>query len=485
MKFLQPRGIAKLLLSATLLTAASSCNVLDQDPYVNLPVDGGFSTPARITSSLIGVYNDLQNAEFLGGRALIYSDIRSADTDIPTYFGNVGRFQMLSTDAFASNAWIGGYRTIFGVNTFLQNLADNTGKLTAAQEKQYIAECKFIRALTMWHLVNLFAQPYNFTADASHPGIVIQLTAPRNSIEAFDTSTRLPRASVAAVYTQMEKDLNEAIADLPVVSGTRTISNVGRATRGAAQALLSRVYLYKGDYTQAASFANTVISANTYALNANDPRLAFYTFTTNESIFSVAMNQNDNPNTNNAIGQHYGPDRRADITINPFASIDTTQFRSKDRRRTTLFDIRTSSTSTNVYTAKFYAVDNWVPIIRYPEVLLTRAEALAQLDPGVSADAITLLNTVRRRSLPNVPAYASYTAASFANKQALIDAILFERRIELSFEGFRLYDLLRYKRDIPAHGTVPRIPYNDSRVIFPIPYTDTQLNPLLTQNPGY
>ncbi len=473
--------MAKWLLSATLLAAASSCNVVDQDPYVNLPVNDGFSTPARITSSLIGVYNDLQNAEFLGGRALIYSDIRSADTDIPTYFGNVGRYQMLSTDGFASSAWIGGYRTIFGANTFLQNLADNTGKLTAAQEKQYIAECKFIRALTMWHLVNLFAQPYNFTADASHPGIVIQLTAPRNATDAFDLTGRLPRSSVAAVYTQMQKDLTEAITDLPVVSGTRGISNVGRATRGAAQALLARVYLYKGDYTQAASFANTVIAANTYALNANDPRLAFYSYTTNESIFSVAMNLNDNPNTNNAIGQHYGPDRRADITINPFANIDTTQFRSKDRRRTTLFDVR----GANTFTAKFYAVDNWVPIIRYPEVLLTRAEALAQLDAGVSSDAVTLLNTVRRRSLPNVPAYASYTTASFANKQALIDAILFERRIELAFEGFRLYDLLRYKRDIPAHGTVPRIAYNDSRVIFPIPYTDTQLNPLLSQNPGY
>ncbi len=481
MKFSQSRGLAKWLLSASLLTAASACNVVDQDPYVNITVDGAFSSAARINSAMIGVYNDLQNAEFLGGRALIYSDIRSGDTDVPSYFTNVPRFQMQSTDGFASNAWIGGYRTIFGANTFLQNLAANPGKVTAAQEKQYIAECKFIRALTMWHLVNLFAQPYNFTADASHPGIVIQLTAPTNSVEAFDIPSRLGRSSVAAVYAQMEKDLREAITDLPVVSGTRTINNVGRATRGAAQALLARVFLYKGDYTQAASFAGQVISANTYALNANDPRLAFYTFTTNESIFSVAMNANDNPNTNNAIGQHYGPDRRADITINPFASIDTTQFRSKDRRRTTLFDVR----GANTFTAKFYAVDNWVPIIRYPEVLLTRAEALAQTSTGVSSDAIALLNTVRQRSLPNVPAYAPYTTASFASKQALIDAILFERRLELAFEGFRYYDLLRYKRDIPAHGTVPRIAYNDTRVIFPIPYTDTQLNPLLTQNPGY
>lgn len=473
MKFSQSRGLAKWLLSASLLTASSACNVLNQEPPTNISVNEAFSTSARITSSLIGVYNDLQQAEFLGGRALIYSDIRSGDTDVPTYFGNVGRFQMLSTDAFASNAWYGGYRTIFGANSFLQNLADNTGKLTAAQEKQYIAECKFIRALTMWHLVNLFAQPYNFTADASHPGIVIQLTAPRTATDAFDPTLRLPRSSVSAVYAQMEKDLREAIPDLPVVSGTRSISNVGRATKGAGQALLARVFLYKGDYTQAADFAGQVITANTYALNAGDPRLAFYNFTTNESVFSVAMNSNDNPNTNNAIGQHYGPDRRADITITPFSTATTLS--ATDKRRTTLFDIR----GANVFTAKFYSVDNWVPIIRYPEILLTRAEALAQNSATPSAEAITLLNQVRSRST------TAYDATSFTTKQGLLDAILEERRLELSFEGFRLYDLLRYKRDIPAHGTVTRIAYNDNRVIFPIPYTDTQLNPNLTQNPGY
>jgi hypothetical protein len=475
MKFSQSRGLAKWLLSATLLTAASACNVLDQDPYVNLSVDDSFSTADRISKSLIGVYNDLQQAEFLGGRALIYSDIRSGDTDVPTYFGNVGRFQMLSTDAFASNAWFGGYRTIFGANSFLQNLADNPGKATAAQEKQYIAECKFIRALTMWHLVNLFAQPYNFTADASHPGIVIQLTAPRTSTDAFDVPSRLGRSSVAAVYTQMEKDLREAIPDLPAVSNPRTINNVGRATSGAAQALLARIFLYKGDYTLAADFAGRVITTGSYSLNTGDtgPRLPFYNYTTNESIFSVAMNANDNPNTNNAIGQHYGPDRRADITITPFSNATTLS--ATDKRRTTLFDIR----GTNIFTAKFYSVENWVPIVRYPEVLLTRAEALAQNSATPSVEAITLLNQVRSRST------TSYDPASFTTKQGLLDAILEERRLELAFEGFRLYDLLRYKRNIPAHGTVPQIAYNDSRVIFPIPYTDTQLNTLLTQNPGY
>ncbi|ALW85445.1 hypothetical protein AUC43_10265 [Hymenobacter sedentarius] len=462
-----------MLLSAALLTGLPACEVLNQDPPANFTVDDAFATADRINKSILGVYNDLQNAEFLGGRALIYSDIRSGDTDVPSYFGNVGRFQMLSTDGFAQTAWQGGYRTIFGANSFLQNIALNSGKVSPALEKQYIAECKFIRALTMWHLVNLFAQPYNFTANASHPGIVLQLTAPASAADAFDVSQRLPRASVGEVYAQMEKDLTEAIADLPAVTPARSIQNVGRATKEAGRALLARVYLYKGDYVKAADFAGQVITGNQYALNPS-PRDAFYTFTTKESIFSVAFNSTDNPNTNNAIGQHYGPDRRADITVTPYVA-STGPLSATDKRRTTLLDVR----GANTFTAKFYAVDNWVPVIRYPEILLTRAEALAQTSATPSVEAITLLNQVRTRSTTAVP------VTSVATQAGLIDAILEERRLELAFEGFRLYDLLRYKRDIPAHGTVPLVKYNDPRVIFPIPDRDVQLNPLLKQNTGY
>lgn len=473
MTFLSSRStIAKLLFSVALLAGLPACHVLDQDPPANFTVDDAFATADRINKTIVGVYNDLQNAEFLGGRALIYSDIRSGDTDIPTYFGNVGRFQMLSTDAFAANAWYGGYRTIFGANSFIQNIALNTGKVSPALEKQYIAECKFIRALSMWHLVNLFAQPYNFTADASHPGIALQLTAPKSAADAFDVNQRLPRASVREVYAQMEKDLLEAMPDLPAVTATRSIDNVGRATIGAAKALLARVYLYKGDYAKAADFAGQVITSGSYALNPG-PRDAFYNFTTKESIFSVAMNSSDNPNTNNAIGQHYGPDRRADITVTPYAASSTLS--ATDKRRTTLFDVR----GTNTFTAKFYAVDNWVPIIRYPEVLLTRAEALAQASTVPNAEAITLLNQVRSRSTTAID------PTTLTTQTALLNAILEERRLELAFEGFRLYDLLRYKRNIPAHGTVSAIPYNDPRVIFPIPDQDVRLNPLLVQNPGY
>ncbi|MBT2556641.1 RagB/SusD family nutrient uptake outer membrane protein [Hymenobacter sp. ISL-91] len=467
----------KFALGLVFTAMASSCDVLTQDPPTAFTIDETFANPTRIEQSLFGVYDGLQDAEFLGGRALIYSDIRSGETSQnTTYFGNVPLFQQLSTDVYATNAWAGGYRTIFSANSFMQNLTANQSKVSAEVAAQYTAEAKFVRSLTLFHLVNLFAQPYNFTPDASHPGVVIQLTAPKSGAEAFDAAALLPRSSVKEVYDQLIQDLTEIIPALPSTYPD-AFSRVGRATKGAAQGLLARVYLYKGDYANAALVSKQIIDSGNFRLNA-DPGTAFSNYTTAESIFSVAHNLQDNPNTNNAIGQHYGVSRRGDIAIKPFADISATIFPADDKRRSLIVRNATGTPFTN----KFNAVENWTPIVRYPEVLLTRAEALAQT-AGVTTEAVSLLNQVRDRS--KGATQVSYTIANFANKQALIDAILTERRLELAFEGFRLYDLLRYKNGVPAHDGIPAIAYGDDKLIFPIPNRDVLLNPKLVQNPGY
>ena len=465
---------------ALLLAPVAGCDVLTQVPPAALSDAEAYATPDRISKSAVGMYDQLQNLEFLGGRALIYGDIRSDDTNPAGFFGNVPVFQQLANDAFASNSWTGGYRTLYGVNYFQQQLAKYPGVTTTALETQYVGEAKFIRALVYFHLVNLFAQPYNFTADASHLGVPIQLTAP-DGATAFGDSQNLTRSSVRDVYAQIEKDLNDAITALPETYST-AFERTGRATKDAARTLLSRVYLYKGQYADAAAMANNVISGGRHTLQSLPNAPFQLAARTTETIFSVNMNSADNPNTNNAIGQHYGSTKRADIIVTPYARIDSTQFRSKDRRRTLLLTPTTypATTSVNVFTTKYpNGPFDDVMIARYSEVLLNRAEGLAQSATGISADAITLLNQVRSRSVPNIAAYPAYTAASFASKQALVDAILFERRLELAFEGHRYYDLMRYKRNSS------RITYGDQKAVFPIPLVDVQQNPNLVQNPGY
>ena len=472
-------NLRQAALFALLLATATSCEVLTQDPPAALTEAESFSTPDRIAKTAIGMYNQLQNAEFLGGRALIYGDIRSDDTNPAGFFGNVPNFAQQANDGIALNAWTGGYRTLYGANYFLQQIAKNTGKTTPALEKQYIAEAKFIRALVYFHMVNLYAQPYRFTPNASHLGVPLQLTAPEDVNSAFNPSQELARSSVRDVYTQIELDLNNAIVDLPETY-TSTFERTARATKDAARTLLSRVYLYKGQYADAAAMVNPVITSGRHALNPSPATTFALASQTTESIFSVAHNAADNPNTNNALGQHYGRLRRADIIVTPYARIDTNQFRSKDRRRTLLLDPPTFPVPTNVFTLKYNnASFDYAPIARYSEALLNRAEGLAQTATGVSPEAVTLLNQVRRRSLPTIPAYPNFTVASFATKEALIDAILFERRLELAFEGHRYYDLMRYGRNSS------RVNYGADQAVFPIPLTDLQQNPNLIPNPGY
>ncbi|MDO7876636.1 RagB/SusD family nutrient uptake outer membrane protein [Hymenobacter sp. ASUV-10] len=474
--------LKRLLLGTMLLGSISACEVITQDPPIALTPDQAFGDADRIGKSAVGMYDGLQNLEFLGGRALIYGDVRSDDTALSPYFNTVADpAALLANNAYARDAWTGGYRTIFGVNYFLDRLAENTGKTTAALEAQYIAEGKYIRALTYFHLLNLYAQPYNFTANASHPGLPMPLKASADVVQAFAPEQQLARSSVAEVYTQIIKDLTESIAGLPETS-TDDFARVGRATKDASRALLSRVYLYQGNYTAAAASAAEIINGGRHSLEAS-PATPFTDGSYNsntESIFSVAHNTADNPNTNNALGQHYGPDNRADIWVTPYARIDASLFPATDLRRTELLTSEGNipAATERVYTLKYSNSSfDYAPISRYAEVLLNRAEALAQLDAGVSGDAITLLNQVRDRSNPTAaPAYA---ATDFADKQALIDAILLERRLELAFEGHRYYDLLRYRRN------PPRVNYGEDKAVFPIPLIDLQQDPNLVPNPGY
>jgi starch-binding outer membrane protein, SusD/RagB family len=449
---------------------------LNEEPFAYISAANAFSTGARIDKAAVGMYDALQNANYFSGRILIYADQRGIDANPSAFFGNLGQNPNIVTasDGTVAGAWQGAYRTIFECNSFLGNFtADKQALVSAAKANQYIGEAKFIRSLCYFYLVNMWAQPYNFTANGGHYGVPLVLTA---ASDPFAASNNLPRSSVKAVYDQIEGDLLDAESKLPAANFTTSAyTSVSRATKTAARALLARLYLYKGDNVNAAASANTVITSAIYGLNP-DPVTPFRTYTTNESIFSVAMDGGDNPNTNNAIGQHYGATRRADIPISAgyIALMGPT-----DKRLTNL----TQVVSGNNWTTKYNAgTTDWVPVLRYSEMLLIRAEALANQAVGTTADptAITLLNTVHGRSESSV-------VLAPATKAALLTAIATERRIELAFEGQGNLDFLRNGQGIPAHSIVPAQAYGSNYVVFPIPKYDTDKNPVLAaqQNPGY
>ncbi|WP_316750483.1 RagB/SusD family nutrient uptake outer membrane protein [Pedobacter gandavensis] len=468
MKIFNRHKTINIALALVMILTMGSCKKsLFEEPFENLSPEQAFNSPERVEKAAIGMYDQLQNLDFFGGRILIYVDQRGADTNPATFFGDIALFTpVTANNTYAAGAYQGAYRTIGEVNLFLKNMEKAGSIVPANKVTQYTAEAKFIRSLCYFYLVNLYAQPYKFTAGATHLGVPLIL---KSADDPFSESTMIPRSTVAEVYNQIETDLKDAEVNLPVDYGDPALQNVARSTKGAAQALLARLYLYKGDFPNALTYSNKLIGVK-YKLNT-DPSTAFRIYNTNESIFSVAMNGGDNPNTNNALGQHYSPSKRGDITVaaNYLALMDQTT----DLRFKNLIILQGGS----YWTTKFTNIVDWVPVFRYSEILLTKAEALANIATGVDPTALALVNEVRTRSLA-APIVAT-------DKNDLIAKILVERRIELAFEGQGEFDFVRTGRNIPAHATVKEQAYGSDYIPFPIPFRETQINKNLIQNKGY
>ncbi len=460
------------LFAVAAITTMASCkkDTLFEQPTNAISDADAYASADRIEKASIGMYDALQNANYFGGRILVYVDQRGLDANQSSYFGEMGKFTTLTAnDGTVAGAYQGAYRTIYQTNLFYKSFLPKTSLVTTAKANQYVGEAKFIRALCYFYLVNMWAQPYGFTADNSHDGVPLVLDA---ASDPFASSNNLPRASVKQVYDQMEADLLDAEAKLPA-SYPDAFTQVARATKGSARALLARLYLYKGDYVKANSYADLVINSGNYALQSNIATV-FSTYTTKESIFSVAMSGGDNPNTNNSLGQHYGinPGRGdVNITSDYIALMNT----ATDARYTSLTKVYNGTTWSTKYPG--LTVD-YVPVIRLAEVLLIKAEALARTGTAVDPTALALVQQVRNRS--------NGGPLVVATQQDLIKAILTEKRIELAFEGQNYLDMGRTKQDLPPHGFVTTtIAYGTNLRVLPIPTYDMQKNPNLKQNPGY
>lgn len=480
----------------TIVSMVTSCQkkVLDEVvPNDRLSSELAFSTAQKMESSVVGGYNALQSAEFLSGRALIYVDLMGEDVyDLNGFFGQLPRFNMLGNGAQPTAVWNAAYASIATANRVMAGIGSNPSIVSATKAKELTAECKFIRAVSYFYLVNYFAHPFGFTANASHDGVPLII----KSFTSNDPEANQPKSSVAEVYNRIITDLTEALADLPA-SYASVYQSKTRATKAAAASLLSRVYLYKGDYANSKTISLAVINGvyGAFALQSA-PNGAFGPgrYQTSETIWSIPNNVNDNPNTNNALPQHYFPTGRGDIAVSrTFTSVTTNPyFAPDDRRRAMLISGTTPATAAHIFTNKYPDVatrSDWAPIIRYPEVLLNYAEAAARTATGVDADAIAKLNLVRDRSRVSA---AQYTIASFTNATSLINAILGERRIELAFEGHRFWDIMRIKSSVTNKydndGSSLLAPqaFGAEKSIFPIPQGEVDKSRgILKQNPGY
>ena len=472
-----------LIISAMTLTFASCKKDIAIEPEQSVSDQTVFTSKAGAQAALLGVYSTAQTLDVLGGLPLVIGDYQADNVEFVGSFPTlqeIMQYATLSPNGSIADIWQNHYRVILRANNVINRVGAITESgFTDAQKNIMISEAKFMRAITYFQLVNLFAQPFN-CSNGSNLGVPLVL-------EAFTGPVEFPaRATVSEVHTQIKKDLEEAIVDLPTAYASAADTR-GRATKGAARSFLSRLHLYRGEWALAASRANELITATpTYALAAN---YTFYDANSAEDIFSIQMTATDNSRTGagGLAGYHRpSPAARGDA---PFTTSLVNAYLQEpgDRRLTTLSD---SAVAADVVRRRFTLkykdpitnTDN-TPVIRVTEMYLNRAEALAELN-GINQESIDLINPLRTRA-----GLTPWTLITFTTKQELINGILNERRKELAFEGHRRMDLLR--RGLPLRSSGPTaalsIPCTSPKVILPIPQREIDINPGLKgqQNPGY
>jgi starch-binding outer membrane protein, SusD/RagB family len=474
----------------SLLTISCNKDLLTPVPQTSITDITSFDSPERVLNQARSIYQALKNGNFYGGRYLVFGDIRGEDfinetTNVVTGF-DVWNLNPTGTSTNSvQNLWQQAYFTINLCNLFIDGMAAKGSSVVGSQlSAYYLGEARLIRALSYYSLLQFYARPFA-DGSGSKPGLPLRLTGIKGS-----GSSDLARSSVSAIYTQIISDLNFAETNLPLNYTTSEL-NTTRAHRNTAIALKTRVYLTMQNYPAVILEANKLVAQNTapfsatsgvlHALQANVANVFAAPYNTSESIFSLPMTTvtGDNPGTQNQLGFYFvrnaGTLGSAEYSLNPAGILADPSWGVADARKTAL--IFTNGTGKK-YVAKYLSLSpytDYPPVIRYSEVLLNLAEALARTNTAVDVRALALLNAVRQRSDASV-------TISAANQAALISAIMTERRIEFLGEGLRNNDLMRLLQTIPAKASVPAKGPSETGYIWPISSNELSLNKLMTDN---
>lgn len=490
----------KYILTAVFAMGMFSCqeDLLNPLPQTQIAADNIFDSADRVALLVNGMYTSVKNGNFLGGRTQIYGDVRANDFLNRTSNGVTAYlvWQQTLTEASQNdviNMWTFAYQAINDINNVIEGLtsAENQAKLVPPAfpatfldanglRDQYVAEAKFLRAVSYHYLLQFYAKPYTL-GNGANPGVPLRLEA-----ETSSDNNQLPRATVAAVYAQILKDLNEAEAALPATIANAT-TRTTRAHKNSAIAFKTRVYLTMGDYANVIAEANKIVplvapfnatSGVAHSLQANVANVFASPQETTEMIFAFPFTAQNTPGGQNQLGFYYRSS--ASTSTNPgggefslnsgVGSIvaNTTAWPANDARRTAWVYSVGSEAFLGKYPSGTPYIDK-APVIRWPEVLLNLSEALARVNGGLDTRSIALLNAVRTRS-------GAGNALAPVDNATLLNNIMDERRIEFLGEGLRNMDILRTQSTFPGKGAVPAVAPTSPNYIWPIPITERAVN---------
>ncbi|MBN9383744.1 MAG: RagB/SusD family nutrient uptake outer membrane protein [Chitinophagaceae bacterium] len=488
---IHPKSILPAIVSLAIGLSQLSCRkmVTVPNPVLSITTNAVFTTDAQASSAMAGIYTQLVNGSLsfsngyltiLGGMSadeLYYYGV--GDAQIKAFSPN----QLLSTNSYSYIIWTSAYKAIYGANAVIEGIVASTSTgLTDSVRKELTAEAKFIRAFAYFYLTSLFGDvPLAMTVD-------------------FNKTRYMPRTPAKDVYQQILTDLKDAQSVLPPdysVAGAPDYERV-IPNKWAATALLARVYLYMGDYTNAANQATAVINNTSLYSLATDPAKVFLT-NSREAIWQLKQGTAVSPYWNATL-EGFALIPYPKLTGRAFYCMTDqllNAFEPGDLRRSAWVDSTNNtpyggaSAGLTFYPFKYkigsYNAINGAPsteyymALRLAEIYLIRAEAEANGAAGGSAAAIGDLKLIRNRAgLGDLP--SSLTPAE------VVAAVAHERQVELFAEwGHRWLDLNRTGQ---AHNVLSGIPgkqpwAGDYQLLYPIPSAEIQSDHFLTQNTGY
>ncbi len=451
-----------LTLAAFAFFVITACNKkLEIQPQNSLTNDQ-IKTSSDVEAVLFGAYNGMQGAGAFGEGYILTPDLIASDSQV-VFVGTFQDYQAVqhksavATNGIAQNLWGNSYTIINLCNTVLDkiSLVDTNDKNTVQ------GEALFMRAAAYFELVGLYGKPYSDGNAASNLGVPLVLTPTYTYDSSNNSPNKPPRATVAATYTQIVKDLLAAIGDLPA-------SNVDfRADVNSARAILSRVYLSMGDYADAAIQADSVITSGGFSLTGTFDKAFNNVTNSTEDVFAIQQTTQSNAGTtNNGLTTFYAtyPVGRGD------AQIDTLffdLFEPTDLRGSFVTAGKSIAGDVGLYTNKWMTFYRAIPVVRLAEMYLTRGEGNLMSGGTTGDDPLADINLVRARS-----------GASVLTTVAPGDFIE-ERFRELSAEGDRFWTIKRWKLGVIGYD------YDNDRLILPIPQSEIDVNKNLVQNGGY
>lgn len=408
------------------LFAAVSCdNLLEQEPPDSLLPSEAIQTQQDLEQVLISAYDVLANT--YNGNAQNMANLLADHVARPVADARYESIWLRSStifNDFSNPVFANFYFAVLRTNTVLENL-DNVDGISEDSRNRISAEARFIRALCHFDVVRLYAHPYNFTPDNSHPGIAIRSSS---DVE----SSVIARSSVGEVYNFILSEIAFAKANLPISNGIF-------ASRDAALALEAAVKFQMHDYEDVYALTSEVIQSSQNTFDPNLVNQYSYPEPGSEAIFYIATTELAPNNIDSRNGGFRGQWNSQGNIPNLRVTQDFyTRISQFGGPRALLFTEVNQDGNIYYPTSKFNQQFFQIPIFTTTQMMLMRAESAVELQANLD-EAIADINKIRVRAY----GFSGTNLLETASAQQVLEAAREELWFELPFTGQRIHDLRR------------------------------------------